>query len=97
MKPSLWSHWLLNPAHRSSTGSIKPFWGDWSRFFRVSFQDYLTQTLFEPLEMVDTSFVMDAEKRSRFQPLWINSEHLKGYTYLLNELTYSPTSHALRW
>ena len=60
----------------------------------LSFQDYLTQTLFEPLEMVDTSFVMDADKRSRFQPLWINSEHLKGYTYLLNELTYSPTSQA---
>lgn len=63
-------------------------------FSGLSFQDYLNKTLFEPLEMVDTSFVMDAEKRSRFQPLWINSEHLKGYTYLLNELTYSPTSRA---
>ena len=46
----------------------------------LSFQDYLTQTLFEPLEMVDT--VCDGcGKEIRFQPLWINSEHLKGYTY----------------
>jgi len=60
----------------------------------VPFQDYLAKTLFEPLRMVDTSFVMDEAKRARFQPLWINSEHLKGYTYLLNELTYSAASSA---
>lgn len=60
----------------------------------MNFQDYLAQTLFEPLQMTDTSFVMDQAKRARFQPLWINSENLKGYTYLLNELTYRATSSA---
>lgn len=60
----------------------------------MSFQDYLTKTLFEPMRMVDTSFVMDVAKRARFQPLWINSGNLKGYTNLLNELTYSATSSA---
>ena len=60
----------------------------------VPFQTYLSSTLFEPLRMVDTSFVMDEAKRERFQPLWINSEHLKGYTFLLNELTYSAESSA---
>ncbi len=60
----------------------------------MPFQDYLAKTLFTPLRMVDTSFVMDEAKRARFQPLWINSEHLKGYTYLLNELTYSAASSA---
>lgn len=63
-------------------------------FSGLSFHDYLKQTLFEPLNMIDTSFVMDSDKRARFQPLWINSENLKGYTFLLNELTYSPTSNA---
>ena len=58
-------------------------------------EEYLSEYLFAPLDMVDTSFVMDEQKRSRFQPLWINSEHLKGYTYLLNELTYSPNSRSL--
>ena len=57
-------------------------------------EDYLSQNLFGPLNMVDTSFVMDEQKRARFQPLWINSENLKGYTFLLNELTYSPNSSA---
>jgi len=60
----------------------------------MNFQEYLTKTVFEPLRMVDTSFVMDEAKRARFQPLWINSDNLKGYTYLLNELTYSATSSA---
>ena len=63
-------------------------------FSGMPFQAYLDKTLFEPLGMTDTSFVMDEAKRARFQPLWINSKNLKGYTFLLNELTYSPTSAA---
>ena len=60
----------------------------------LALEEYLSEYLFAPLNMVDTSFVMDEQKRARFQPLWINSENLKGYTYLFNELTYSPNSSA---
>ena len=35
VKPLHRSHWPSNLAHRSCTGSTKPFWGDWSRFFLV--------------------------------------------------------------
>jgi len=59
-----------------------------------SFSDYLVQTLFKPLGMTQTSFALDEERRKRFQPLFINSGSLKGFTSLLNELTYSPTSKA---
>ena len=37
--------------------------------------------------MKDTSFSMTAEQQSRFQPLWFNAGHLKGYTHLLDELS----------
>ena len=60
----------------------------------MPFEAYLRKTIFEPLGMKDTGFSMDAERRSHFQPLWINSGHLKGFTYLLDELTYSPKSQA---
>ena len=59
-----------------------------------SFSDYLVQTLFKPLGMTQTSFALDEERRKRFQPLFINSGNLKGFTSLLNELTYSPESKA---
>ena len=60
----------------------------------MSFSDYLKKTLFDPLEMDDTSFVLDAERRKRFQPLFINVGALKGFTDLLDELNYSPNSRA---
>ncbi len=59
-----------------------------------TFSDYLTETIFNPLGMSQTSFVLDRERAARFQPLFINSGALKGFTYLLNELTYSPKSQA---
>ena len=59
-----------------------------------SFYDYLKQTLFDPLGMTQTSFVLDADRRERFQPLFINSGQLKGFTSLLDELTYTSTSQA---
>jgi len=58
------------------------------------FQTYLQETLFEPLGMTQTSFVLDDERRARFQPLFIHSGALKGFTYALDELTYSPESRA---
>ena len=60
----------------------------------MPFETYLRKSIFEPLGMKDTSFSLDAERRARFQPLWINSGHLKGYTHLLDEMTYDPKSRA---
>jgi CubicO group peptidase (beta-lactamase class C family) len=73
----------------------------------VPFAEYLKTTIFDPLGMSETSFVLDDARRARLQPLWINMEDspalpglrspggtVKGYTNLLNELTYSPRSRA---
>ena len=60
----------------------------------LPFSGYLEQALFEPLGMNETSFVLDAERRERFQPLFINAGNLKGFTFALDELTYSPESRA---
>jgi len=73
----------------------------------VSFADYLQANVFGPLEMSSTSFVLDDARRARLQPLWINLEiapviegmpppggTIKGFTTLLNEMTYSPRSKA---
>tara|TARA_Y100001933_G_scaffold46134_1_gene43962 strand:+ start:387 stop:1622 length:1236 start_codon:yes stop_codon:yes gene_type:complete len=60
----------------------------------MPFEAYLRKVIFEPLGMKDTGFSMTAEQRSRFQPLWFNAGHLKGYTHLLDELSYSPKSRA---
>jgi len=58
------------------------------------FGAYLEEAIFEPLGMTDTSFVLDAERRARFQPLFVNIGDLKGYTNLLDELNYDPDSKA---
>ena len=69
------------------------------------FAEYLENRLFGPLGMTETSFVLNDARRSRLQPLWINlteqasgeaspTTTLRGYTNLLNELTYSPRSRA---
>jgi len=59
-----------------------------------SFYGYLKTAVFEPLQMKDTSFSLDTQRRERFQPLFINTENLKGFTHLLDELNYSPKSRA---
>lgn len=58
------------------------------------FATYLQEAIFTPLEMTETSFVLDADRRARFHPLFINSGDLKGYTFLLDELNYDPASKA---
>ncbi|MCP4011698.1 MAG: beta-lactamase family protein, partial [Phycisphaeraceae bacterium] len=58
------------------------------------FGAYLEEAIFEPLGMTDTSFVLDEERRARFQPLFVNIGDLKGYTNLLDELNYDPDSRA---
>ena len=59
-----------------------------------SFQEYLQETIFDPLGMTQTSFALDAERRARFQPLFINSSDMIGFTNELDELTYAPESRA---
>jgi CubicO group peptidase (beta-lactamase class C family) len=69
------------------------------------FAEYLKERVFDPLGMTETSFVLDDARRARIQPLWIHlteqapgeaspTTTLRGYTNLLNELTYSQRSRA---
>ena len=58
------------------------------------FAEYLEETIFEPLGMTQTSFVLDEERRARFQPLYLNRGTLRGYTEILDELNYDPASRA---
>ena len=44
-----------------------------------NFDQFLKSNLFNPLGMKDTGFSLNEEQRKRFQPLWINSNELKGF------------------
>ena len=59
-----------------------------------SFYDYLKETIFDPLEMNETKFYLTSEDRERFQPLFINSGSLKGFTNFLDEMTYDKNNRA---
>lgn len=59
-----------------------------------NFEQFLTDRIFGPLGMKDTSFSLDEDRRKRFQPLWINTAELKGFTYELDELTYDQENKA---
>ena len=59
-----------------------------------SFYDYLKETIFDPLEMKETKFYLTSEDRERFQPLFINSGSLKGFTNFLDEMTYDKNNRA---
>jgi CubicO group peptidase (beta-lactamase class C family) len=59
-----------------------------------SFYEYLKATIFEPLEMNATKFYLTDEERARFQPLFINSNALKGFTNLLDEMSYDINNRA---
>jgi CubicO group peptidase (beta-lactamase class C family) len=54
----------------------------------MTLYDYMKQSLFDPLGMHHTKFFIENNEWSNFQPLFINSGHLKGYTYELDEMTY---------
>lgn len=60
----------------------------------IPFEEFLEKRLFKPLGMVDTGFSMTPAQRERFQPLFINTGSLKGFTYLLDQMTYQPGSRA---
>ena len=57
-------------------------------------EEFFQEKIFNPLGMVDTGFSMSDEQRKRFQPLFINTGPLKGFTYLLDEMTYQDGSRA---
>ena len=55
----------------------------------MHFEQFLKKNIFDPLDMQDTGFSLNEDRRERFQPLWINSDELKGFTYQLDEHTYN--------
>ncbi len=60
-----------------------------------SFDVVLEELLFEPLGMTETSFHLGGDRRGRFQPLYINSGALEGFSRVfLDELNYDPSSRA---
>lgn len=59
-----------------------------------NFEEFLNERLFRPLGMTNTSFSLTTESRNNFQPLWINTTDLKGFTYEMDELTYDPQNKA---
>lgn len=55
----------------------------------------LEELIFDPLEMTETSFHLGGDRRDRFQPLYINSGALEGFSRgFLDELNYDPSSRA---
>ena len=59
-----------------------------------SFYEYLKESIFDPLAMNETKFYLTSEDRERFQPLFINSGALKGFTNFLDEMTYDENNKA---
>ena len=59
-----------------------------------TFFEFLKKELFGPLEMNETKFYLTKQERDRFQPLFINTGALKGFTYELNELSYKKNNEA---
>jgi CubicO group peptidase (beta-lactamase class C family) len=49
-----------------------------------SLYTYLKESLFDPLEMVNTKFHLTRDEWERYQVLYINADNLKGFTYLLD-------------
>ena len=59
------------------------------------FYDYLKLVLFDPLGMHDTKFYLTEEDRKKFQVLFINSGHLKGFTHSMDTfMTYQKQNQA---
>ncbi|MDA0347642.1 MAG: serine hydrolase [Verrucomicrobia bacterium] len=60
-----------------------------------SFYEYLKERLFDPLGMKSTKFyVTDEERSNLFQPVFVNSGHLKGFTSNLSWVTFNEDNHA---
>ena len=61
---------------------------------RKTISELLKKHIFDPLEMNETKFYLTKQERDRFQPLFINTGALKGFTYELNELSYKKNNEA---
>ena len=60
-----------------------------------TFYEYLKETIFDPLGMKDTKFYLtDDERAKHFQPLFINTGNLKGFTFGLDGLSYAEDNQA---
>ena len=59
-----------------------------------SFSEVLKNEIFDPLNMDETKFYLTKEERERFQPLFINSISLKGFTNFLDEMSYDVNNRA---
>jgi CubicO group peptidase (beta-lactamase class C family) len=60
-----------------------------------SFYEYLKENLFDPVGMKNTKFYVTEEERSNlFQPVYVNSGHLKGFTNNLSWFTFNEDNHA---
>ncbi|MDA9124771.1 beta-lactamase family protein [Flavobacteriaceae bacterium] len=59
-----------------------------------TFYEYLKETVFDPLEMNETKFYLTKDERQRFQPLFINSNSLLGFTNYLDEMSYDIDNRA---
>lgn len=59
-----------------------------------TFYEYLKETIFDPLEMNETKFYLTKDERQRFQPLFINSNSLLGFTNYLDEMSYDIDNRA---
>tara|TARA_B100000287_G_scaffold430325_1_gene485350 strand:- start:395 stop:1615 length:1221 start_codon:yes stop_codon:yes gene_type:complete len=62
-----------------------------------SFDTYLKEDLFVPLEMFNTGFYIDKKQKKQLQPLYINQGNLEGFnqdgiTWLGNMMTYQKES-----
>lgn len=59
-----------------------------------TFYEYLKETIFDPLEMKETKFYLTKDERDRFQPLFINTNSLVGFTNYLDEMSYDIDNRA---
>ncbi len=60
-----------------------------------SYYTFLKENIFDPLEMKNTKFhVTDEERANLFQPVFVNSGHLKGFTADLSRFTFREDNHA---
>ena len=60
-----------------------------------SFYGYLKEAVLDPLEMHDTKFHLNRDEWNRYQVMYINTDNLKGFTYLLDsQWTFKKENHA---
>lgn len=61
---------------------------------KKTYYEFLKERIFDPLRMDETKFYLSKSERDRFQPLYINTPAIKGFTNNLDELTYDKNNKA---